>query len=504
MTKPSKSPAATGKTRSWARRLLSRLRPRLPRSLGGQIIMLVVLTLMISQIINLVLVAGERVDAFRRGAVGPLVNQTAIAVDLLRDADPQTRQRLLRALSGPDRRFRIAQGPLVRDRFHPPFSRGIKDRLERATGSEVRVEARFFDGDTDFDDYREELRDRWSGILNDNDRPRFLSRAERREQRREDFDRQAFKVDRLLVSVALEDGRWLNTEWQLPKRDLDWLKASLRSNFILALVLSLVAFVIVRRVTKPIKALANAAEELGRGADVPPLREAGPREIRQATSAFNAMQDRLTRFVNDRTQMLAAISHDLRTPITSLRLRAELLDDEEARDNMVRTLEEMQAMTESVLSFSRDEATNEATERVDLRALLQDCVDMLDDGERDIALNAPLAVQMSARPLALKRAFGNLIENALKYGDAARILLSEQSGQAVIAILDQGPGIPEERIEEMFKPFARLESSRNRETGGTGLGLAIARSVARSHGGDITMENAAEGGLIVKVTLPLG
>lgn len=461
-----------------------------PSGITGQIILLLVVTVVLSQGINIVLVAGERADAFRRGAAGPLIDQTVIAAELLQTADDATKARLLRALGGRERRVSLDAKPRAKQNNNSKLAEKMAARLKRESGFNAIVEARFIE--RRFQRQRNERVNRDRDV--ESERPRNRTRSNR-----------PTRVDRLVISLELGPNQWLNTVWRLPSRDLDWLRTSLLFNLGLALSLSILAILILRRVTRPIKDLAVAADALGRGDDVPSLKEAGPREVKQATTAFNAMQDRLTRFVKDRTQMLAAISHDLRTPITSLRLRAELLDDDDARDNMIRTLDEMQSMTESVLAFARDDAASEAMADVDIPSLLEDCASVLRaQGSRvDFGFNTAETTTLRGRPVALKRAIGNLLQNAIIYGDRAEVSITSKEDSLSFTIRDYGPGIPEERIEEMFKPFTRMEGSRNRETGGTGLGLSIARSIIHSHGGDISLQNASEGGLIVTVSLPL-
>lgn len=464
-----------------------------PSGLTGQIIILIILTILISQIINIILVAGERADAFRRGAVGPLIGQIVIAAELLQDTDDATEQRLLSALSSAERRLTIDTEPLARAVDASTLTKRLEARLQRDSGLTARVEARFVERRFQRDNKESESR-------------RDLRRASRRDEGRvRNQDRfRPLQVDRLIVSLELSPSRWLNTALRLPRRDLEWLKTSLLYNIALALLLCGIAIWFLRRVTRPMKDLAVAADALGRGEDVPLLAETGPEEIRHATSAFNAMQDRLTRFVKDRTQMLAAISHDLRTPITSLRLRAELLDDETARDNMIRTLDEMQAMTESVLAFARDDAASEPISDVDILSVLEECASVFraQGGQVDLTVSAIAKPLLRGRPLSLKRAINNLLENAIIYGKRAEISVGSNHSSVTIRIRDYGSGIPQDRMEEMFKPFARLESSRNRATGGTGLGLSIARSIIHGHGGEISLQNADEGGLIVTIDLP--
>lgn len=267
----------------------------------------------------------------------------------------------------------------------------------------------------------------------------------------------------------------------------------------------------VRRLTRPVADLAAAAERLGRDVNAPALPENGPREVAQAAAAFNGMASNIRRFVADRTQMLAAISHDLRTPITRLRLRAEFMDDEDQQRRMLADLAEMEAMIASTLAFARDDAAAEPASPLDLASLARTVLDEASDANPDMAerihYEGPEHFVMPLRPLAMKRALGNLVANALKYGDAARLTLEPRGGGACLVLEDDGPGIPDHSHEKVFQPFQRIEGSRNRETGGTGLGLTIARSIFRAHGGEVTLHNRPasgedQGGLRVVMVLP--
>ncbi len=250
--------------------------------------------------------------------------------------------------------------------------------------------------------------------------------------------------------------------------------------------------------------LAEAADRLGRGEDVEPLPESGPREVRSTTSAFNQMRERLRRFVDDRTRMLAAISHDLRTPITTLRLRAEFIDDEESRTKILETLDEMQSMAEATLAFVREQSEREDTRTVDLTSLISSLCDDLSDLGKDVVFDPGEKILCRCRPSGIKRVLRNIIENAVRYGDRARVKLVQDAGHVVVTVDDDGPGIRSEDLEDVFQPFVRLETSRSKETGGVGLGLAIARSIIRNHGGDITLRNRAGGGLSVQIKFPGG
>lgn len=265
----------------------------------------------------------------------------------------------------------------------------------------------------------------------------------------------------------------------------------------------------VRKLLVPVRTLADAAERLGRDVvNAPALPETGPSEIVTAAAAFNTMAARIRRFVEDRTFLLTAIGHDLRTPITRLKLRAEYMDDEEQRMKMLADLDEMEAMVAATIAFGRDITTSEAVTRIDLPILLRTILDEAADGDPEhseaLGFLGPEHLAMRARPLALKRALTNLVSNAIKYGDAARVHLQAMPRELVqIDIEDDGPGIPTEEMSAAFEPFHRLETSRNRETGGSGLGLSIARNIIRAHGGDIILQNLTEGGLRVRVSLPV-
>jgi signal transduction histidine kinase len=228
----------------------------------------------------------------------------------------------------------------------------------------------------------------------------------------------------------------------------------------------------------------------------------GPADVQRTTAAFNVMAEHLTRFVADRTRMLAAIAHDLRTPIAGMRLRAEMIDDAETRERILAGLNDMAEMTETALAFAKADAQAEATRTVDLASLVASVVDDLADMGADVAFDGPERLDHPCRSSALKRAVRNLVTNGVRYGGAARVRLRRGTDGVDLTVADDGPGIPETELERVFDPFVRLEELRNRETGGTGLGLAIARTIARAHGGDVVLENRSAGGLLARLTLP--
>jgi signal transduction histidine kinase len=312
----------------------------------------------------------------------------------------------------------------------------------------------------------------------------------------------------LMVSLRFPDAGWLNLRLDMPP-PRPWHS----EHFLVAFVMMTLAAAgltlwAVRRLTRPVRALAEAADRLGRDVNAPPLPEQGPSEVATAARAFNTMAERIRRYVGDRTQMLAAIGHDLKTPITRLKLRAEFLDDEEQRRKMLADLDEMEGMIAATLAFARDDATAEPSVAVDLaslcRTVLDEAADARPEFAESIAYEGPEHLTVAARPRALKRALANLVGNAVAYGGSARLVLSPPAAAHVrIAVEDAGPGVPESELENVFQPFRRLEASRNRETGGTGLGLPIARNIFRAHGGDVVLRNRPTGGLAALATLPV-
>ena len=316
----------------------------------------------------------------------------------------------------------------------------------------------------------------------------------------------------LLVGLRLPDGPWLIVQATRPEGE-PWHQSRFLLAFLgMALAGALLIFWAVRRLTAPVRLLAAAAEALGRDVNAPPLPETGPTELAKAAVAFNTMAARIRRFVQDRTFLLTALSHDLRTPITRLKLRAEFMEDDEQRRKMLADLDELAAMVSSTLAFGREVSASEAPQSIDLPALIRTVLDEAADATPDTAelemaqqvpYQGPDHLTLRARPVSIKRALANLVGNALAYGGNARVILAPSSGGMVrIDIEDDGPGVPETELERLFEPFYRLEASRNRETGGTGLGLPIARNIARAHGGDIVLANRPGGGLRARLTLP--
>ncbi len=306
-----------------------------------------------------------------------------------------------------------------------------------------------------------------------------------------------------LASLQLSDGSWLN--FAAPKESPQpfWTIRFVLSLLVMLLAVVILSALVVRHLTKPLAVFSEAAHRLGLNMNAPALREDGPAEVRQATRAFNQMQHRLRRFVEDRTQMVAAIAHDLGTPITRLRLRAEFIEDEQEKRKVLADLDDMEKMVFATLSFARDEASSEPRAVVDLNSLIRSVHDsFIDMGQSVNVTLGSSPVPFNCQPVAFRRALTNLIDNAVKYGKSAHVELNEIDQHIRIRIDDNGPGIPADKHADVIKPFYRLEESRSRDTGGTGLGLTVARTIVHAHGGDIVLQNRPEGGLRIEITLP--
>jgi len=274
-------------------------------------------------------------------------------------------------------------------------------------------------------------------------------------------------------------------------------------NLILLVGLLVIAlYIAARGITRPLSRLASAADTIGRGVRQPELEEKGARELRHAARAFNTMQDRLQRYLDSRTRVLAAMSHDLKTPLTRLRLQVETqIEDPALQARFGRELDEMESMVRGALALFRGLNDEEALEPVDVNLLLETVCGEFAEMGKDVAVEGRALSPFPGKPQALKRCITNLVGNAVNFGGGARLLVRD-GARLEISICDAGPGIPPDELERVFEPFYRLESSRNRDTGGTGLGLSIARDVAQAHGGSLVLRNRPAGGLEAQLTLP--
>ncbi len=479
----------------------------LPDTIAQRTLLTLLLGLTFSLLASLAIYYGDRADALARLGGGQIIERIVATTLLIENTRPEERERAIQAINGPT--LRVSWGPasLLPERAIDDWRvRLVQRSLEAQFGAlpagRLRVayaeapdapDPMALPGDTSarMEDMRIRMRTMMGGASGGmmGAGPGAMMGS-------------GLVGRSLRVSFQLGDGTWLNfaapTEVEAPF----WSLRLVSSITVLALTVILLSAWVVRRLTAPLATFAQAAERLGVDVNAPPLSETGPREVRKATQAFNEMQQRLRQFIEDRTRMIAAISHDLRTPITRMRLRAEFVEDEEQQAKMLADLQEMEAMIASVLSFASDEASAGPQEDVDLVSLVRGlCDDAVEMGD-PVSFEAEGSLTMTCRPLALRRVFANLIENAVKYASRARVSLFETPQEVTIRIDDDGPGIPEAEREQVFAHFYRMERSRNRETGGTGLGLSVARSIVRAHGGDILLGASPEGGLRVSVVLP--
>jgi len=454
-------------------------------SLRGQLILVAVAALFLAQAVSLWLFVDERSLAVRAAMGLETAGRAANIARLIEAAPAELHSSILRAANSPLVRFSIAPRPSV-DHFDHGGSGAVASRIAALMGNETPTEVRV------------ELHDIQADMLPMPGVPATMA------QMHGAMAKSQLLATEMQLSIRLATGDWLNVETRFHRPPLQWPWFSAVS-FGLTTVTVLIAglWFVLSRLTGPLRKLSVAADRFGRGEDVDLLRVTGPSEIRDLTETFNRMQERLSRFVADRTHLLAALSHDLRSPLTAVRVRAEMVEDDETRERIVSSVEEMQDMVETTMSFARGMATAEASETVECGAFLdQLCTDLSETGSQ-VSLKSVDGLPIRIRTTAMRRAIRNVIENAVRYGNVAHVALAATPNGARISITDEGPGIPEDQLEKVFDPFVRLEKSRSRETGGTGLGLSIARTIIQAHGGSIQLRNTPKGGLSAIIDLPL-
>jgi signal transduction histidine kinase len=460
----------------------------LPKSLFGQTLLILLAGLIVSHLVGSWIYTSDREQAVR--AVGGFAAAQRITnlTRLVQDAPREWRERIVAALS--DRTFRVSlstRPPGVTDADDTPVAQAIKaflvDQLSLSAARQPRVSAAASDGPP-FGGWHGPGMGRGPMMHGFGGFGQFGGFRD------------------LQVAVPLADGQWLSFATALPESGPSFSGQVLLSMGLMAAIILAVSVWAVRRVTTPLASLSVAAERLGNVLNAPPIFETGTVETRQASRAFNAMQARLRALIENRTRMLAAISHDLRTPLTLLRLRAENVPDAPERDKMLATIAEMDAMIGATLQFARDEAAGEPRRRTDVSALLASLVDDMADAGLPATMQPAEPIICECQPGALKRALSNLLDNAVKYGKRAHAAVQRTAQGVEITIDDEGPGIAEDELARVFQPFYRVESSRSRETGGIGLGLAIALSVIQVHGGQLILSNRPDGGLRAAVALP--
>ena len=306
----------------------------------------------------------------------------------------------------------------------------------------------------------------------------------------------------IFASLRLEDGTWVNYSVTKLARPQASVLGVVLSTSLMALGVLAASTLILMSVTRPLRACAEAAESLYRGAEPRAIKVAGPREVRHLAMAFNRMQDRVKRLVDDRTLTLAAISHDLKSPLARLSLRSEGISDANVRHHMGADIAEMLAMIDSTLDFLKGDFAPSEVRSLNLAAVLESICNDWQDAGKTVELTSDGDTVIRGRPLALKRAFSNLVDNAVKYGSRATVAATGGRETINIIITDDGPGILQAHREAVFAPFFRGEMHRDPEVGGAGLGLTVARTVIRAHGGDVILANGDKGGLQVSVIIP--
>ncbi len=448
----------------------------------SQIAILIVSVLFVTQVISLWLFVDERSLAVQTAIGSEAAGRAANVARLIEEAPRDLHRQIVEAASSPLVRFDLADNPTVTSSQH-----------DQSGAIEARIRALMNDGFSR--DIRVEVHEIEQTLL-----PLANLSPEMAAMHGQMMQGNLAAIE-MEVSLAISGGRWLNMATRFERPPIQWSWESSFSFALTAAVLLLaILWFLLARLTRPLNELAAAAEEFGRGGGQGALTPVGPTEVRDLTIVFNDMQARLARFVTDRTQMLAALAHDLRSPLTALRVHAEMVDDPETRKGIAASLDEMQHMAEATLAYARGVGQDEELHRVDLGTYLADIQEATGS---TITLKPGPATMVQVKPKALRRALRNLIENATRYGGSVEID-GEQSGEVlVISISDRGPGIADDDLERVFDPYVRLEESRSRDTGGIGLGLSIARSIIRGHGGDLRLVNRAGCGLTARVDLPV-
>ncbi len=440
----------------------------IPRSLAGQMALLIALALFVAQAINFGLIVRDRIEFRLLQATRPVATRIADALD--REAHAG---RPLTADRGRVRRLAADPIPPVTYERHPEVAAELRRQLAEQGVKVGRIDTG--------------LRP-WSA---DDDRP------DSHGDRHGDRDRSA-----LLIAVEQPGRGWLTVTAPWPQPGYRLLIALLSQTAILYIIVLLPVLWIVRRLSRPLRDLRVAAERFRPGEPSAPLPPEGPDDVAALIAAFNALRLRVTGMLDEKDRMLGAIGHDLRTPLAALRVRIESVEDDTDRARMIDTVAEMNRTLDDILSLARLGRPSEPLTDVDLAALVDAVVEDFRDIGSDVSFVEADRLRMHLRPSLIRRAVRNLIENAIKYGTSAEVRIEADARCVAIVVADQGPGIPQNRMGDVFDAFTRLESSRNRETGGIGLGLALARAIVREAGGEIRLVNRAGGGLDAIIELP--
>jgi signal transduction histidine kinase len=460
----------------------------LPRTLFWRLMLVLVLGLILAQVIGSMIMLRDRDDTFQQHRGLHLINRVTSVVRLLEDSDQAKWPGIVAAFDSPDFRLAISDQPRAVDE-HAIMPKRLTARLRRDLPVHTDVIVSLMTSHRD----KHQQEDKWSGRPMSGV-PRDGDRGRPRRSGPPGFQ----------IQVQLSNGQWVIARHLMPGDISAWRTNVLTYLAVLLLSIVLLSYIAVRYVTKPLGLLANAADDLGRDIQSPPLDESGPAEVKRAAHAFNTMQKRLRRYIDDRDEILAAVSHDLKTPITRLRLRTEMLAQNDIQEKFNNDLDDMEQMVDATLDFMRGTESSETAVPVDIMALLEALQQDMRDLGHKVELQPAELEPYHARPLLLKRCLTNLVENAVRYGEQAEIRIEQTKDQLQIIIIDRGPGIPEQEHNRIFQPFVRGEGSRSRDTGGNGLGLSIARNIARAHGGELSLRSGREGvGLEAVVSLPV-
>ena len=455
---------------------------RLLRSLRVQLVLLIIISLGVAQFVSLWLFADERSLAIRAALGFEAAGRAANVARLIEEAPADLRPSIIRAANSPLVRFDLGTKPLVQHSDH-------------SDGGLVETRVRALLNDSYSRDIRVELHQIQGAILPLPNLSHEMTEMHLAMMRGE------LSAIEMNLSISIAGGQWLNVSTRFERPPIQWPLYSMLTFGLTAMALLVaVSWFVMTGLLGPLRRLARASERLGRGEGRDALPERGPQEVRELTAGFNRMQDRLTRFVADRTRVLAALGHDLRSPLTAMRVHSEMVEEDETRENLVATVEEMQSMVEATLTFAKGLSGNEPMQDVDLQSFLEA---LRGDMVVPFVLSEGPEITVRLRPNAIRRALRNVIENAVRYGGSATLGWISADGEIEISVTDRGPGIPTAELERVFDPFFRLEESRSLETGGHGLGLSIARSILRAQGGEISLANHPDGGLIATIRLPV-
>jgi len=464
----------------------------LPRSLFSRLVLVMLSGLVVAQVLSLAIQLHERGQLLSQASGMQSAQRIADIVKVLDPLEPQERRKMTSILSAPPLVISLNESA-SRDRNELSQSSArstvFEAMLRRFLGAEWPIVVTVTD------------RAPWTplGKMHGFEGPPMYGEGMRFGPAMHYFSQPGMSF---LARVRLRDGTAVTFDSRQPPETLSWPYRLLGSLGILLAAVIILSLVAVRWTTRPLNAFAKAAEELGKNIHHPPLEETGPLEVQRAARALSTMQARLIGYLSDRTRILAAMSHDLKTPITRLRLRSELLEEPQLRAKFDKDLQEMETMVSGTLDFMRGLENEEPVQSIDINALLESLQADLSETGGTVEIEGKAKRPYAGKSQALKRCLSNLLDNAIKYGIRARVLVDDNADRLEIRVLDEGPGIPEGALERVFEPFYRLEESRNRDTGGTGLGLSIARSAAASHGGSLYLRNRAAGGLEATVTLP--